>query len=315
MRPAPGGDEHCLHDHQVGQHGAAQHQLCLQGWAHGRTLPGSSASCPVASGPPGMPSSCVYAPVCSRSAPAGVLWGTGGLAVQVIRDHADLSPTTISAYRTSIAAVVLVVACVATRQLGDVRRLLAERPGPTVFVGLATAAYQALYFASVVWVGVTVSTVVSLGVAPLALADPRLRAAPTPARPGRDADGVRRAGRPGPGQRYGRAGRDRRRPVLGCARGPGVRVGVRRGDDGRRASRPVDRSLSCSPPPPPCGRVWVGAGGPAHRRAVDDVRPGGAGHAALPRRPDLRAGLCACSTPACAPRAAAPRSWPRCASR
>jgi DME family drug/metabolite transporter len=36
-------------------------------------------------------------------------------------------------------------------------------------VGLATASYQALYFASVVWVGVTVSTVVSLGVAPLAL--------------------------------------------------------------------------------------------------------------------------------------------------
>jgi DME family drug/metabolite transporter len=100
---------------------------------------------------------------------AGVLWGTGGLAVQVIRDHSHLSPTTISAYRTAIAAVVLVIACVAARQLGDVRRLLAERPGPTVFVGLATAAYQALYFASVVWVGVTVSTVVSLGVAPVVI--------------------------------------------------------------------------------------------------------------------------------------------------
>jgi DME family drug/metabolite transporter len=100
---------------------------------------------------------------------AGVLWGTGGLAVQVIRRHADLSATTISAYRTTIAAVVLVAVCVAARRLGDVRRLLADRPGPTVFVGLATAAYQALYFASVVWVGVTVSTVVSLGVAPLAI--------------------------------------------------------------------------------------------------------------------------------------------------
>jgi DME family drug/metabolite transporter len=101
---------------------------------------------------------------------AGVLWGTGGLAVQVIREHAPLSATTISAYRTGIAALVLLAACVAMRQLGAVRRLLAERPGPTVFVGLATAAYQALYFASVVCVGVTVSTVVSLGVAPLALA-------------------------------------------------------------------------------------------------------------------------------------------------
>jgi DME family drug/metabolite transporter len=100
---------------------------------------------------------------------AGVLWGTGGLAVQVIREHAPLSPTTISAYRTTIAALVLLAACVVTRRLGAVRRLLADRPAPTVFVGLATAAYQALYFASVVWVGVTVSTVVSLGVAPLAL--------------------------------------------------------------------------------------------------------------------------------------------------
>ncbi len=104
---------------------------------------------------------------------AGVLWGTGGLAVTVIRDPsmggADLSATTISAYRTSIAALVLLAACVLSRQFRGVLRLLRERPGPTVFVGLATASYQALYFASVVWVGVTVSTVVSLGVAPLAL--------------------------------------------------------------------------------------------------------------------------------------------------
>jgi len=104
---------------------------------------------------------------------AGVLWGTGGLAVQVIRDSssdgAPLSATTISAYRTTIAALVLLVACLATRRAGGVLRLLRERPGPTVFIGLATASYQALYFASVVWVGVTVSTVVSLGVAPLAL--------------------------------------------------------------------------------------------------------------------------------------------------
>ena len=89
--------------------------------------------------------------------------------MQVIRDHAPLSPITISAYRTGIAALVLLAVCLAARRVGDVRGLLAERTGPTVFVGLATASYQALYFASVVWVGVTVSTVVSLGVAPVAL--------------------------------------------------------------------------------------------------------------------------------------------------
>ncbi|MDO9457833.1 DMT family transporter [Nocardioides sp.] len=100
---------------------------------------------------------------------AGVLWGTGGLAVQVVRDHASLSALTISGYRTGVAALVLVVVALCCRRLGGVRVLLRADPGRVALVGLATAAYQALYFASVVLVGVTVSTVVSLGLAPLLL--------------------------------------------------------------------------------------------------------------------------------------------------
>ncbi|GAB3197792.1 hypothetical protein GCM10027062_10320 [Nocardioides hungaricus] len=60
---------------------------------------------------------------------AGVLRGTGGLAVHLIRDAEDLSVVTISAWRMLIGALFLLVAAV----------------------------------------GVTVSTVVSLGLAPLAL--------------------------------------------------------------------------------------------------------------------------------------------------
>lgn len=100
---------------------------------------------------------------------AGVLWGTGGLAVQVIRDVTPMSVLVISAYRMGIAAVVLAAAVLALRQLGQVSRLLRERPGHAVLVGVSTAAYQALYFASVVNVGVTVATVVSLGLAPALL--------------------------------------------------------------------------------------------------------------------------------------------------
>ncbi|WP_134764730.1 DMT family transporter [Nocardioides sp. 1609] len=100
---------------------------------------------------------------------AGVLWGTGGLAVQVVRDHAPLSALTISGWRTGLAAVVLLAAALAVGRLGNVRRLLRARPGRVAVVGLCTAAYQALYFASVVLVGVTVSTVVSLGLAPVLL--------------------------------------------------------------------------------------------------------------------------------------------------
>lgn len=100
---------------------------------------------------------------------AGVLWGTGGLAVQVVRDHAPLSTLTISGWRTGTAALALVVVALGCHRLGAVRTLLRTDPWRVALVGLTTAAYQAFYFASVVLVGVTVSTVVSLGVAPVLL--------------------------------------------------------------------------------------------------------------------------------------------------
>ncbi len=100
---------------------------------------------------------------------AGVLWGTGGLGVQVIRDVLPMSVLTISAWRMAIAAVVLLVALLALRQLPALGILVRAHPGRVVLVGCGTAAYQALYFGSVVAVGVSVSTVVSLGLAPVLL--------------------------------------------------------------------------------------------------------------------------------------------------
>jgi drug/metabolite transporter, DME family len=100
---------------------------------------------------------------------AGVLWGTGGLGVQVVRDVVPMSTLVISAWRMGIAAIVLVVALLVARQAAGVRTLLRTRPGYTVLVGSGTAAYQALYFGSVVTAGVTVATVVSLGLAPVLL--------------------------------------------------------------------------------------------------------------------------------------------------
>jgi DME family drug/metabolite transporter len=98
---------------------------------------------------------------------AGVLWGTGGLAVRVIRDAAPLSVLTISAWRMLIAAVALVAALAVLRRVRDSLDLMRTRPVQVVAVGVSTAAYQALYFGSIVAVGVTVATVVSLGLAPV----------------------------------------------------------------------------------------------------------------------------------------------------
>ena len=102
-------------------------------------------------------------------ATASVLWGTGGLAVQLIREHEALSPVTISAWRMTIAAAVLLVALLALRRGGELLALARTHPRQLLLVGVGTAAYQGFYFVSVTQVGVAVSTVVSLGLAPVLL--------------------------------------------------------------------------------------------------------------------------------------------------
>jgi len=113
----------------------------------------------------------------------GILWGTGGLAVVLVRRNAELSALTISAYRTGIAAVVVLAVVLALRRGPGVWQVLARSPVRAGGVGLLTGAYQGLYFVSVVAVGVTVSTVVSLGLAPVLLTGVtslRTRTAPSP---------------------------------------------------------------------------------------------------------------------------------------
>lgn len=100
---------------------------------------------------------------------AGLLWGTGGLVVQLVRERAPMHVVTISAWRMLLAAVVLAVAVLAMRGGPALAALLREHPRRTALVGVATALYQALYFASVTLAGVSVATVVSLGVAPVLL--------------------------------------------------------------------------------------------------------------------------------------------------
>lgn len=101
---------------------------------------------------------------------AGILWGTGGLALEIVRDHSPMSVLTVSAYRMLIAAVALLVAALALRRGPHLVALVRAHPVRAVAVGLGTGAYQALYFGSVATAGVTVATVVSLGLAPVLLA-------------------------------------------------------------------------------------------------------------------------------------------------
>lgn len=99
---------------------------------------------------------------------SALLWGTTGVAVSIVHDRSGLSAVSIGWYRVAIAAVV-----VALIFRGPGLRLafaaVRRRPLALVVSGVGFGAYQALYFIGVQQVGVSVSTLVSLGIAPVAL--------------------------------------------------------------------------------------------------------------------------------------------------
>ena len=97
---------------------------------------------------------------------AGLLWGTTGVVVQLLHRTTDLSPVGIGVYRLAIAAVVLL----ALRHPRAVVAALRATPSGLILTGIGLGAYQALYFVAVTLGGVSVATVVGLGLAPVLLA-------------------------------------------------------------------------------------------------------------------------------------------------
>ncbi len=94
---------------------------------------------------------------------AAVLWGTTGVAVTLLSDLTARTPITIGFYRLAVAALALTVVCRARRLVAIVR----QTPGTVLATGVLLGAYQALYFIAVAAAGVSVATVVSLGIAPV----------------------------------------------------------------------------------------------------------------------------------------------------
>lgn len=97
----------------------------------------------------------------------GILWGTTGVVVQVVAERTGLGALAIGFYRLAIAAVVLLVIGFPAR-----RRILAAfrgAPFGVIATGAGLAAYQGLYFMAVRLGGVSIATVVSLGIAPVLL--------------------------------------------------------------------------------------------------------------------------------------------------
>lgn len=103
---------------------------------------------------------------------AAMCWGTSGISGAVVADRTDLGPLDIAWHRMTIGAVALLTGYLITRR----RRPAVPAPlarGTAVrltVIGAGLAAYQLAYFAAVATAGVSIATLVALGLAPLLIA-------------------------------------------------------------------------------------------------------------------------------------------------
>jgi DME family drug/metabolite transporter len=104
---------------------------------------------------------------------AAVCWGTSGFTGRIVAERTGLQPLDIAWHRMAIGAVALLVGHLATRRR---RRHVVRTPltrGTAVrllLIGAGLGAYQLAYFAAVAQAGVSISTLVALGLAPLLIA-------------------------------------------------------------------------------------------------------------------------------------------------
>ena len=100
---------------------------------------------------------------------AGIIWGTIGPGVQIVHDSSGLSPPMISAYRAIAAVAVLLLVALLTGRLRTSWSLARHQWRRVALVGVFTALFQLLFFVAVVAAGVSLTTVVALGFAPVLL--------------------------------------------------------------------------------------------------------------------------------------------------
>jgi DME family drug/metabolite transporter len=100
---------------------------------------------------------------------AGVLWGTSGLAGTFAAAHSHLSWAAISSLRVLGGGLIMLVVTGATGELRAIPRT-ADAYRHIAMTAVLAAVYQGAYFEAVALVGVAVSTVISLGAAPVAVA-------------------------------------------------------------------------------------------------------------------------------------------------
>ncbi len=103
---------------------------------------------------------------------AAFFWGTSGVSASVVTGRTGLGPLDIAWHRMAIGAVVLLAghALARRRVTGPAARFTRSTVLRLVLIGAGLALYQLAYFAAVAATGVSIATLVALGLAPLLIA-------------------------------------------------------------------------------------------------------------------------------------------------
>jgi drug/metabolite transporter, DME family len=103
---------------------------------------------------------------------ASLCWGTSGVSGRIVAERAGLGPLDIAWHRMAIGAVVLLALHLLTRRrrAGTAVTLTRGTVARLLLIGAGLAAYQLAYFAAVASAGVSIATLVALGLAPLLIA-------------------------------------------------------------------------------------------------------------------------------------------------
>ena len=103
---------------------------------------------------------------------AALCWGTSGVSARIVTARTDLGPLDIAWHRMALGAVVLLAGHLLTRRRRTSAAVPLTRPIGVrlALVAAGLAVYQLAFFAAVEEAGVSVSTLVALGLAPLLIA-------------------------------------------------------------------------------------------------------------------------------------------------
>lgn len=103
---------------------------------------------------------------------AALCWGTSGISGRIVAERSDLGPLDIAWHRMALGALVLLAgtALARRRRPGRTPRLTRGTGVRLLLVGAGLAAYQFAYFSAVATAGVSIATLVALGMAPLLIA-------------------------------------------------------------------------------------------------------------------------------------------------